>query len=284
MRLWEPASLREPIDQGPEPLDRIEVIKDPRRIRGRIHELSGSARHSIYALQPSTGAHFDRTASRARSHAVSTRLVVEKGPAGEYGDALVRCSAYPLPCRMVIIDEAVAVTAGPGSASRGGAMVIEQPVLVQGLLCLFETVWATCMRATPDSPTPVERNLLERMATGSTDEAIARRLGISDRQVRRQIARLLQRLGVSVDLLPERKRSGAAGCDSWSSMSGRQNRGIAEQRLHTMCASPPSQRCGRSDSIDDDVAAANSTRGLVPLASFAKPRRPSQGVMGRWVC
>jgi DNA-binding NarL/FixJ family response regulator len=51
--------------------------------------------------------------------------------------------------------------------------------------------------AMPDSPTLDERNLLQRMADGSTDESIARRLGISDRQVRRRIARLLQRLGVS---------------------------------------------------------------------------------------
>ena len=76
-------------------------------------------------------------------------------------------------------------------------MVVEEPVLVQGLLCLFEAVWTACRWAMPDSPTLAERNLLERMATGSTDQAIARRLGISDRQVRRRIARLLQRLGAS---------------------------------------------------------------------------------------
>ncbi|HEX4726759.1 MAG TPA: helix-turn-helix domain-containing protein [Jatrophihabitans sp.] len=98
---------------------------------------------------------------------------------------------------MVIIDEAIAFAAGQGGASRGVAMVVEQPVLVQGLLCLFEAIWAAGIRAAPDSPTRDERNLLERLATGSTDEAIARRLGISDRQVRRRTARLLQRLGVS---------------------------------------------------------------------------------------
>ena len=76
-------------------------------------------------------------------------------------------------------------------------MVVREPVLVQGLLCLFEATWAVCIRATSDSPTLDERNLLERMATGSTDEAIARLLGISDRQVRRRTAHLLQRLGVS---------------------------------------------------------------------------------------
>jgi DNA-binding CsgD family transcriptional regulator len=189
--------LREPLDLTPAPLGGIEVIKDPTGIRVRMAELLSSARHSICALQPSTGAHFDRTANRARSRAVPTRLVVESGSAGEYGSVAVRCSPNPLPGRMVIIDEAVAVAAEQGSASRGVAMVVEEPVLVQGLLCLFEAVWAACIRAMPDSPTLAERNLLERMATGSTDEAIARRLGISDRQVRRQIAHLLQRLEVS---------------------------------------------------------------------------------------
>jgi DNA-binding NarL/FixJ family response regulator len=50
---------------------------------------------------------------------------------------------------------------------------------------------------TGECPTPEERNLLARMAAGNTDESIARRLGISDRQVRRRIARLLNQLGVS---------------------------------------------------------------------------------------
>jgi DNA-binding NarL/FixJ family response regulator len=98
---------------------------------------------------------------------------------------------------MVIVDEAIAVAAGQGTPSRGVAMVVEEPVLVQGLLCLFEATWATCTPATRDYLTQDERNLLERMADGSTDESIARRLGISDRQVRRRIARLLKQLGVS---------------------------------------------------------------------------------------
>jgi DNA-binding CsgD family transcriptional regulator len=197
VRLWDPASLREPIDLTPAPLSGIEVIEDPKGIRERVEQLSGLARHSICALQPCTGVHRDRSASRAQPRATPTRLVVESGSAGEYGSVTVRCSPNPLPCRMVIIDEEIAVTVGQSPASRGVAMVVEEPVLVQGLLCLFEATWTACTRAMRDSPTLDERNLLERMATGSTDEAIARLLGISDRQVRRRTARLLQRLGVS---------------------------------------------------------------------------------------
>lgn len=193
MRLWEPASLREPLDPTPVPFGGIEMIEVASEIRERVEQLSGSARHSICALQPRTGTRPDR----AQPRAIPTRLVVESGSAGEYGSVIVRRSPDPLPCRMVIIDKVIAVAAGQSTAGRSVAMVVEEPVLVQGLLCLFEATWAACTRAMPDSPTRDERNLLERMAAGSTDEAIARLLGISDRQVRRRTARLLQRLGVS---------------------------------------------------------------------------------------
>lgn len=197
MWLSEPAPLREPIDLPPMPLGGIEMIRSPKGIRERVEQLSGSARYSICALQPRAGGEAVPSTGRAQPRPVPTRLVVENGSVGEYGSVTVRCSTYPLPCRMVIIDEAIAVAAVQGTAGRGVAMVVEEPVLVQGLLCLFEATWAACIRAMPNSPTLDERSLLERMATGSTDEAIARRLGISDRQVRRRIASMLQRLGVS---------------------------------------------------------------------------------------
>jgi DNA-binding CsgD family transcriptional regulator len=195
--MWLPDTRpsHEPIDPTPPVTSGIELIEDPTGLRDRVDQLSGSARHSICALQPAVAGH--RPADRARPRAIPTRLVVESGSAGEYGNVLVRCSPSPLPYRMVIVDEAIAVATGPSSAGRGVAMVVEEPVLVQGLLCLFETTWAACSPASRDYPTLDERNLLERMAAGSTDESIARRLGISDRQVRRRIARLLDQLGVS---------------------------------------------------------------------------------------
>ncbi|HEU5268350.1 MAG TPA: LuxR C-terminal-related transcriptional regulator [Jatrophihabitans sp.] len=65
-----------------------------------------------------------------------------------------------------------------------------------GAAC-FEATWADCAPATPDSPTPAELELLELLATGTTDESIGRRLGISVRQVRRRTALLFGRLGAS---------------------------------------------------------------------------------------
>jgi len=197
--MWLPESRpwHQPIDLTPALASGIELIEEPKSLRERVDRLSDSARHSICALQPHLGGHPARPADRAQPRPVPTRLVVESGSAGDYGSVAVRHSPSPLPCRMVIVDEAIAVAAGPGPASRGVAMVVEEPVLVQGLLCLFEATWSACPPATPDYLTRDERNLLERMADGSTDESIARRLGISDRQVRRRIARLLKQLGVS---------------------------------------------------------------------------------------
>lgn len=191
-RLW-----RQPTDLTPALASGIEVICDSKWLGERVDQLSDSAQHSICALQPYTGGHLARPADRAQPRPIPTRLVVESGSAGEYGEVTVRCSPNPLPCRMVIVDEAIAVAAGQGYASRGLAMVVEEPVLLQGLLCLFEATWDACTPATEDYPTLDERNLLQRMADGNTDESIARRLGISERQVRRRIARLLKQLGVS---------------------------------------------------------------------------------------
>jgi DNA-binding CsgD family transcriptional regulator len=198
-RMWLPDSgpRHRPIELTSTLAGGIEVIEDPKGLWERADQLSDLARHSICALQPRTGGQPARPADRAQPRAIPTRLVVENGSAGEYGSVTVRHSPNPLPCGMLIVDEAIAVAAGPGTASGGVAVVVEEPVLVQGLLCLFEATWAACIPATWDHPTPEERNLLARMAAGSTDESIARRLGISDRQVRRRIARLLKQLGVS---------------------------------------------------------------------------------------
>jgi DNA-binding CsgD family transcriptional regulator len=174
-----------------------ELIESPDAVRERLRVLSGSARHSIRALQPPSGVGGRRSEDRSQCRWVPTRLVVEGDSAGEYGSLTVRRSSAPLPCQVVIIDAAIAVTAARDISSDGAAMVVREPVLVRTLLCLFEATWADCAPAGPDSPTPIEQNLLELLAMGRTDESIARSLGISVRQVGRRTAHLLRQLGVT---------------------------------------------------------------------------------------
>jgi DNA-binding NarL/FixJ family response regulator len=77
-------------------------------------------------------------------------------------------------------------------------------VIIAALREYFELLWE---RATPvgapsvpeavDRPTPAQQRVLELMAEGLQDGAIARRAGISDTTVRRHIAVIMRRLGVT---------------------------------------------------------------------------------------
>ena len=177
----------------------IEVISDPGLVRERLDELSFFARGSICALQPRTGMPAKRAArrpdERSLRRSLPIRLVVESGHAGNYGNLTVRSSPRPLPHRLVIIDETIAVTSRTGSTGHG-AVVVREPALVLGLRRLFETTWAACAPPPMDLPTAAERRLLDLLLTCGTDESIARSLGISARQVRRRTAQLLRRLEV----------------------------------------------------------------------------------------
>ena len=91
--------------------------------------------------------------------------------------------------------------------------MVRAPVIVDALREYFELLWD---RATPitapgrpaagqDQLPPAPRRVLELMAEGLPDAAIARRAGISVTTVRRHITAIMKRLGV-----PSRFAAGAA--------------------------------------------------------------------------
>jgi DNA-binding CsgD family transcriptional regulator len=113
--------------------------------------------------------------------------------------AKVRTAPIP-PLALVICDGQVAlIPAAPGRAQA--ALRIGEPAIVAVLCTVFENSWDT---ATPLSLpisadewtglSPGEQALLRLMAAGLTDEAAAKRLGVSLRTVRRQIQALMTRL------------------------------------------------------------------------------------------
>jgi DNA-binding CsgD family transcriptional regulator len=89
-------------------------------------------------------------------------------------------------------------------AGTAGALVVRAPVIIAALRDYFELLWD---RATPimsprpaapgDRLTPAQQRVLELMARGLHDDAIARNAGISTTTVRRHIAAIMGRLGVS---------------------------------------------------------------------------------------
>ncbi|MGP4000270.1 response regulator transcription factor [Streptomyces sp. 8N706] len=75
--------------------------------------------------------------------------------------------------------------------------VIRDPAVLRALDALAELLWqrSDIVRAEPERlPTEAERQLLRMLVEGLTDQAVARRLGMSDRTVRRVVAQLMERL------------------------------------------------------------------------------------------
>ncbi|MFE5405579.1 LuxR C-terminal-related transcriptional regulator [Streptomyces sp. NPDC056580] len=111
-----------------------------------------------------------------------------------------------LPMRLLIVDTTAAVVSGlPGQVSGTTLLFRSRPVVL-AMRALFEAYWdhanwfspgSATGEASPGEITPQERKLLELLAEGLTDSAVARSLGISVRTERRKLAGLMERLGVS---------------------------------------------------------------------------------------
>ncbi|MFF2777520.1 LuxR C-terminal-related transcriptional regulator [Streptomyces sp. NPDC058052] len=106
-----------------------------------------------------------------------------------------------LPPRLLVFDRTVAVVPIDPDNSRTGALCTRAPGIVASLVTLFEQTWEAAVplgadrpRATDTRPTAPELELLRLLASGMTDEAASKRLGVSLRTVRRQMAALMERL------------------------------------------------------------------------------------------
>lgn len=117
--------------------------------------------------------------------------------AGERGRVLA-----DVPLKLAIADRTMALLPLLDADESGdqAALVIRPSVLLDSLAALFEALWtrAVPLRLGARSVPEVDPELLEvveLLATGMTDERIARHLGTSERTVRRRVALALQALG-----------------------------------------------------------------------------------------
>jgi DNA-binding CsgD family transcriptional regulator/sugar-specific transcriptional regulator TrmB len=112
-------------------------------------------------------------------------------------------TAPVLPNRLFIVDHRAAVVPS-ATDSQHDAVYTTNPGLVHHLVALFERIWTD---ATPldrvleidgsTGLTKLERELLALLAEGATDDAAAKRLGLSARTIRRIMAGLMDRLGAA---------------------------------------------------------------------------------------
>ncbi|MER5865047.1 helix-turn-helix transcriptional regulator [Kitasatospora sp. NPDC002040] len=193
-----------------------ERLVGPDGIRERLAVLATRAEHEVMTFAPG-GGHpaADLEASRPPNAALLDRgirmrtiyldSVRNHSPTLDHVSWLsarggqVRTAAT-LPVRMVIIDRHQVVLPLTTSDARTGAMLLKSEGVVTALCALFESVWATAIPL-GEAPTTdqhglsnQEAEILRLLDTGFTDEAIAKRLGISSRTARRLTAVLMERL------------------------------------------------------------------------------------------
>jgi DNA-binding CsgD family transcriptional regulator len=117
-----------------------------------------------------------------------------------------------LPCRMTIADRSIGFVVLSQSPDVVQFATLRPSPLLDSLLAMFEALWASAVPlggvARPGRPVAgeVDLELLQLMVAGLSDQAIARRLGVSVRTVRR-------RFGAQCKLLSVRTRfqAGAQG-------------------------------------------------------------------------
>jgi DNA-binding CsgD family transcriptional regulator len=197
----------------------IEHVRGIDEIRTRLESLAGSATHECLAFHPD-GALTSESIEAGKplnEHAIARGVRFRTMYLSSFGnDRTTRDyarwmsergseirTAPTLPMRLLIVDGATAVVAGPREESRPTALVLHSPPVVSGMHALFESYWANATplgtRVSPSADTlvPEERELLRMLASGMTDDAAARALGVSVRTERRIMADLMIRLEAS---------------------------------------------------------------------------------------
>jgi DNA-binding CsgD family transcriptional regulator/sugar-specific transcriptional regulator TrmB len=196
----------------------IETLSGLDRVRSRIEELALACTSEIAAFAP--GGPQDpevMEASRPLDLAVLQRNVLmrtvyvqsiynDQASLG-YGQWLVEMGASvrtvpALSFRLIIYDRRHALVPADPQDENAGAVLLTGTGVVNALCEHFEQVWTAAAPLGTDRPSRKLPDLsdqqlavLQFLADGYTDDAIARRLGVSIRTVRRITAELLAMLG-----------------------------------------------------------------------------------------
>jgi hypothetical protein len=196
----------------------VEVLRGRAVVNARLQELATRTRTEAISLHAG-GPPTEEVLATARTadldllaRGVEVRVVnpqhylVHQPEMQEYADLLGENGAQvrfaeAVPHRLVVLDGTHAVLPADQHDPGAGALLVREPLLVRSLRFLALRIFRRGLTAeqwrastTTYEPSPVERRVLVLMSTGVTDEVAAKRLGITDRQFRRYVARLLDAL------------------------------------------------------------------------------------------
>lgn len=185
-------------------------------IRGRTAELAASAKWEICVFAPGGGSAIDACTDHAWDTGIVHRgvrlrrlcldSVRNDRPELEHFHRLDRLGGEvrtipALPLYLLLVDRCQALTwVDSAEEEKATAVTTSNDALVAGLVALFDSLWRTAapLRSARhrDSAglSAQERYVLKSLAEGLTDEATARRLGVSVRTTRREASDLFSRL------------------------------------------------------------------------------------------
>lgn len=101
------------------------------------------------------------------------------------------------PSEFLVIGTSTVLACAQWNVPESDYLVIRDPMLIEAFSALHDTTYSVAVGLSPDSgDSAAETRLIDLMALGLKDEAIARTLGISLRTIRRRIADLMDEHGV----------------------------------------------------------------------------------------
>ena len=195
----------------------VELVSGGEAIDIRVRQLFDSARSQIRAFDrppylQTPGANLDYESRRLRE-GISYRILYSRDalawPGRYKADIAAGCEAGEqarvrgtLPTKLLLADNHFALLPVAGAdAPVDLAYAIRAPALLAALGALFEGEWERGIplgsAAVRDEPDETSRSLLQLLAAGLTDTAIARELDWSPRTTQRRVKELFDRLGVA---------------------------------------------------------------------------------------
>ncbi len=196
----------------------VEVVDDQAVAAQTVLDVYGRAEHEVLAMERPPYGEPNREPNPIEldllSRGVGHRVLYEHSAVDQPGRladlvgglAAGECARVlpRLPARLMVVDHRCAMLpARTGGLLTESLLVLREGALLDVVVELFEMTWRRAIplrvderdAVGPDGPNRDDRILLALMASGLTDQAIARHLGISERTVQRRIQRLCERLG-----------------------------------------------------------------------------------------
>ncbi|QKJ18313.1 helix-turn-helix transcriptional regulator [Microbacterium hominis] len=191
----------------------LETITDPEAAVRRLEQIYSGARHEVMAMERPPYSTSPATPNQVEldllNRGVTHRVLYENSAVDQPGrleDLRVGIAAGEqarvtpeVPGRLLIVDRTYAVLPPSSHVLLTRQLhIVHRGALLDMLIALFEATWNRSIPFTVDTTVAddaADRAILALMASGLTDGAIARELGLSPRTMQRRIRELCDRLG-----------------------------------------------------------------------------------------